>query len=442
MRIAAASLIGLLLLATFHLYRDAYFSLDDFNNLYWAQQLGAGEMAWHLINPVSTYYRPAGMAFYWVLLRLFDLNALAFHVVAWAMHAINTALVYLLLKRIAGARPGAAVGAAMFASQAAFADIYWNFGSVFELACACGIFGSLILWSEPGRNWTRVLWCTAILLFAVKAKEMALTVPVLWILSDLAIRSRAGWRMFAQALPAGVGVLVWGVFKFTAMREPGPAQLYYMDIGWISLGRGFATHFNTLAHLHWPWQLWATGAALLSALLLFLKSRRALFFELFTLVTFMPVIFLVNHRDAYLWYIPFVGVCGFAALATGVLMRRAESFWGVRGTSVAAWVAFPALCVALYAVQVLGSRAARAWQRPMTVEYRAFVSGMRAIDAPGPNERVFFDSHPLYFSPDMVRNATQVALRRTDIQVHLVSDFPADARYRLRFEGLRVERVP
>jgi hypothetical protein len=43
------------------------------------------------------------------------------------------------------------------------------------------------------------------------------------------------------------------------------------------------------------------------------RQLLALFFGLYVFMTFLPVIFLINHRFAFYWYLPCLGVCGLAA---------------------------------------------------------------------------------------------------------------------------------
>ena len=102
----------------FSLYRSAYFSTDDFNNLYWAQRTPAGDMLWHVLNPASQFFRPVGMSLYWLLWKCCDLNPVPFHVVAWFLHSLNVLLVYYVIQLIVRFRFAAAVGAALFAFQA------------------------------------------------------------------------------------------------------------------------------------------------------------------------------------------------------------------------------------------------------------------------------------------------------------------------------------
>src|SRR5262249_20615477 len=145
--------ISALLLSTYRLYTTAYFWIDDFNNLYWMQQQSASSMLWDIFNPASRFFRPTGMMFYWVLLNLFGLDAHAYHVVAWALHAANTALVYAILRRVTDSNAGAAVGAMLFACEAVFVDLYWSFGTIFELVCALAMFTGILLWNRENRSW-------------------------------------------------------------------------------------------------------------------------------------------------------------------------------------------------------------------------------------------------------------------------------------------------
>src|SRR5438105_9939758 len=103
--------ITALLLLTFRLYTGAYFWVDDFTALYWAQTQSALDMFWDVVNPASKFFRPTGILVYWIMLHLFGLNSPSYHYLAWSLHAVNTALVYVILKRLTESRAGASVGA-------------------------------------------------------------------------------------------------------------------------------------------------------------------------------------------------------------------------------------------------------------------------------------------------------------------------------------------
>ena len=382
------------------------------------------------------------MLFYWLMLHFFDLNAVAYHWTAWAIHGLNTALVYFVLKRCTESRSGATVGAMLFGSQANFADIYWSFGTIFDLVSGCAFFAGILLWMmKPRRNWTRVLICTLVFVFAVKGKEIALTLPAIWFLSDVLLREQVRITDVVQVLvPATVAILV-GIPKFFDMHQTAPTDLYFMDVRWITLGRGMGAYFNSLFEAGLRWQPWTIAFVALLLIFVLRKNRPAIFFQAYLLITFLPVIFMINHRETYLSYIPFLGICGLAALLVKSAANIAETYMGARRAALAAYAVLPLLCWGVYITQKHGSAELRAWQRPVSTDYRAFVLGMLTLSPPAPNETVFFDSHPLYFSEDLLHNATQVALRRTDIGVKLVSTFPDGAQYKVHYQDSKVTRV-
>ena len=129
MRVFFAACLGTILYLTFRLFSFSYFWLDDFNNLYWVQKLGGTTLLWDIVNPVSDRFRPVGWFAYWVVWRGFDLAPLPYHVVAWAVHALNVFLVYVLLQRMLQSDYAAAFGALLFTFQSVYWEVYWSFGN-------------------------------------------------------------------------------------------------------------------------------------------------------------------------------------------------------------------------------------------------------------------------------------------------------------------------
>jgi hypothetical protein len=104
----------------------------------------------------------------------------------------------------------------------------------------------------------------------------------------------------------------------------------YLRINASTLAAGFGTYFDMLLRTNFPWQSWCIGMLVLLLLFVLLRSRVAIFFQLYIFITFLPVIFLVNHRFPFYWYLPFLGVCGLAAvLAKNVvgLIRTRNPQW-------------------------------------------------------------------------------------------------------------------
>jgi hypothetical protein len=67
--------------------------------------------------------------------------------------------------------------------------------------------------------------------------------------------------------------------------------------------------------------------------------------------------------------------------------------------------------------------------------------GLMALPSPPPNEVLYFESAPRYFEEVHLISATQVALRRTDVEARLVNHFPANAKYRLSFQDSKLTRI-
>lgn len=440
-RFVAVLCVGVLLFNTYRLYKGGYFWQDDFTNLYWVQQESFAHMIGYIINPISSYFRPAGMMCYWLLLRFFDLNPAAYHCLTWSLHAANTALMYFLLKRFIQSRIGAAVGAMLFASQAVFAKIYCDFGTIFELVAVFFSFLGLFLWTSERRGWRRVLLASLTLVLAMKGKEMAFAMPLIWLSYDLLLRKNMSRRMAAHWILPGVLTLCYGLTR-AGMRETLFTDPYYMDISASTLVNSFGVYFNMLLGTNFRWQIWCIGFLLVLLIFALLRNHLALFFHSYVFFAFLPVIFLINHRNAFYWYLPFLGICGLAAILAKIVAIQFESrnpLWLVQsGESVI----FILLCWITFLVHKDASRQQRSSARDRTNEYRAFVTGLRALPPPAKGETIFFDSRPSLFDEDLLVAATQVAFRRTDLRAKLVSEFPSEARYCLRFQESRLIQLP
>jgi len=433
--------IAVLLFSTFRLYESSNFWLDDLTSLYWVQNTSGAEMLKALVNPASSSFRPSGMVFYWIGLRLFGTNALPYHALAWIIHTANTALVYLVLLRITKSRPGAAVGAMLFASQAVFVDIYWNFGAIFEIVAGCLYFLGVLLWSSERRSWAKAFLLSGVFVYAVKGKEMAMTLPAIWLIYDLIVRTTSKWRHAIQIILPGIAALFLTFKALAEGRAATPDAPWYMDISGVSMGRGFGIYFNMLFNSEIRWQVWAIGFVLVLILMVFSRMHTAMFFHLWVWITFLPVIFLSNHRSSFYWYIPFLGVCGLAALLVREVVRWLQPRIPSEVAGIAASACFLVLCQVTFVVHKSRTQEIRSWYHDREVEFRALIQGIRELPPPPPNETLYFAGTPGYFEEMHLTGAAQVTLRRQDITARIVEQFPDGARYRLRFENSRLHQI-
>jgi hypothetical protein len=259
-----------------------------------------------------------------------------------------------------------------------------------------------------------------------------------WVLHDLLLRRPMKWRESLVVLIPGLIGAWFGFQRLAAMQEPNPGRPYYMDLQAITMGRGFGYYFNTLFSTQFRWQVWCIGFVAVLILFALLRWWLVLFFQAYVFVTFLPVIFLINHRDPMYWYFPMLGVCGMGAMLTKVVTDWIVPRVSERRLPVYAAVAFALLSLAVYRRSSGETAARRQWQQEIVRNYRGFVDGVRTLPPPAPGEVLYFTSIPEYFDSDTLRFASEFAFGRKDIDAKLVESFPAGARYRLVFENARV----
>src|SRR4029079_5637725 len=96
------------------------------------------------------------------------------------------------------------------------------------------------------------------------------------------------------------------------------------DLRVLTFGRGYGWYFNSLDQTSLRRGGWVTISAVLAIIFGITHTTSALFFLVFTYVTLLPYVFLINHRfDLYL-YMPSVGIAGLLALGIHAIQRRLQ----------------------------------------------------------------------------------------------------------------------
>lgn len=227
--VVIGSTCGLILASVFYSWRFAYFWLDDFNNLFWVQQQSFASMVWYNVDPFANFFRPFGTLIYWIFWHAFGLSPLPYHIFAWALHTLNVLLLYALLSRIVGSQYAAAVGVLVFSFRSNFADIYWSFGTIFELLACSLVFLAILIYAREF-SYARLAIVAILYVLAIKSKEMAVTLPAILILYDLCIREeKFDRRRVAWYAVLGIFTVAWGYVRFLSMGSDSPSNPYYMD---------------------------------------------------------------------------------------------------------------------------------------------------------------------------------------------------------------------
>jgi hypothetical protein len=414
------SICGLILASTFYSWRFAYFWLDDFNNLFWVQQQSFARMLWYNVNPFADFFRPFGMLVYWILWQAFGLAPLPYHTIAWILHTANVFLLYVLLSRIIGSRYAAAVGALLFGFRSNFTDIYWSFGTIFELLACLLVFLAILIYAGEF-SYSRLLFVAVLYLLAIKSKEMAVTLPAILLLYDVCIRKeKFDPRRLVWFAALGVFTVAWSYVRFLSMGSDSPANPYYMDFSAITMGRGYGWYFDHLYGLRLRWGAWTIAMVLLAAAFAYAREKRGLFFIGYFFITLLPVVFLVNHRYEFFWYLPFFGIAGLAALVTVAVERQLRQLLSERSLEVAGVIMFGLLAVGHYVRERAASAEVLENERSLAVEYASFVQSIRGLPSPENAGTVLIKDVPRHFTPEVLTSAVQVILRRTDIHAEVV----------------------
>ena len=433
--------IAAVVVAGMWLYTFTYFWLDDFNNVYWIRREGFWRLIGDILNPASLFFRPLGMLVYWIVFRVAALHSLPYHLLSWALHSINTGLVFFLLRRLTKSQYAAGFAVLFFAFRANHADIYWSFANIFQLLALGLMLAGLLLYDRFGYSMKETLALTAILVLAIRAEEHGVVLPILWFGYEWLIRRTLNWRRLWLRYAIFTAVMAWFTyFKLTTMHDIDPTRPYYLDLSVLTFGRGYGWYFNSLYQTNLRWGGWFTISALLAILFAIRKNRRAVFFMLFTYVTLLPYVFLVNHRFELYSYMPFVGVAGLLGLGVNAIQKGMRQVLSRPVAAAALSVLFLAAAVGHFSHEEHRGRPGREYFRDVFGEYRSFLIDLRTLPDAGTVPILYYTALPRHMDEGTVFRATEFALDRIDVETKVVENCPAEGAC-IAFENGRLRRI-
>lgn len=447
--------ILLSLTAPLQAFRTSYFYYDDFNCLYLVQQESLSSLLGHVINPFSTFFRPLYLLVYWLHWHLFALQPLPYHMTSWIIHGANVLLVFLILKDLNISEVSALAGAVIFAYESIFREIFYNFACVGEPLCATLFFLGLWIYGKRGQSARLLFLSWTFLFLALKVKEMAVSLPLVWVLIEVILGgSWNGIRTSAQESPVEkislrkklkrlteallLPCVFVGLYLFIKVPDMGrlvteslaysPAHPYYTNYSPGVVASGYAWYFNAILRTELGPSQWCLVWALLLAIFAWRKNRLGVFWISYIFVTFIPVIGLVNRRLSYYCYIPMLGVCGIMAQLFDQIFiwakGRTQRKWILIGEAVFVAV----LCLTHFAIQYGLTQPTMRWVYDLAEDNRQFVSSLRSLHPPPDHAILYFHSVPRYFDPISTKAAVCVVFRRLDLNVAIGKDFPSDAK--------------
>jgi len=370
----------LLMLVTIALYwpamRCGFVNFDD--NVYVTQNphvqsgLNWEGVKWAFLNPVVANWTPLTVLSHMLDCQLFGLQPWGHHLTSVLLHAVNTVLVFLLLRGLTGALWRSVLVAALFGLHPLHVEsVAWVAERKDVLSTCFGLL-ALIFYARYAQKRSMVEgrelradtairafdarrstldYALVLLFFALglMSKPMLVTWPFVMLLLDYwplgRFKHGSIWRLVMEKIPFFVFAAVISVVTFVTQKNGG----LLMSVGYLPLGarvgNALISYCRYLGKLFWPVNLavlyphsgyWPTeqvllaGGVLLGITVLFIVGRRQYPFLLMGWLwfvgTLIPVIQLVQSGDHAMadryTYIPSLGVLILTIWGAYELTRR------------------------------------------------------------------------------------------------------------------------
>jgi tetratricopeptide (TPR) repeat protein len=305
----------------------------------------------------AAYWAPLMWLSHLLAWQLFGSNAWGHHLINVLLHAANTALVFLVFRRMTGAAWRSLTLAALFGLHPLRVEsVVWITERKDVLST---LFWMLTLWAyvkyvetAQVRNSKSSLWygaALAMFVLGLMSKAMLVTVPCVLLLLDYwpleRFKPGSAWRLVREKIPFFALAAAASVVTFMVQKHGGAvASVEKLPLG-ARIGNALISYCRYLGKLfwptdlavfyphpgYWPWEqvLLAGGLMAGISVLLFVKRRRYPFLLmgwLWFCGTLVPVIELVQAGEQAMadrfTYVPSLGVLILAIWGAYELTRR------------------------------------------------------------------------------------------------------------------------
>lgn len=308
-----------------------YFSGDDFMNLYKYVETGWSACRGLFLFWSGNYYRPAGAFLYLGFYHWFGMHPAPFKILALVLLVLNLAIALFVVRTLFHSTALAALAGVLITYHAAETQLYYSFGTIYDITCFTFMYGALGLFifvREQGKvPDARLVVILALLqIGALDAKEMAVSLPLIILLyeaiaSPEARKSDFDPHAWAAPILQGFFVLVYVIGKGNSALEQNllyhpqvsphkylESMSYYLDL--IFYQKHFFAAKGAALFL---------GAGLVSALVL--RSRLMFFGWTWFLTALLPLNFIAD-RAGFVLYIPLLGLAvALVALVRDLFLR-------------------------------------------------------------------------------------------------------------------------
>jgi len=293
-----------------------HFAPDDMMNLatYW--RLTPWQILQGMIMPWRGAYRPVAALYYLPLNHYFGLRPAPFHFVFLLLVLIGIGLTYWLAVLLGVSRLAGMLTSLIVCFHCGVANLYYNTAFIYDVLCGLFYLASLVYYvriRQSGRalRGREIGSFLVLMLLALDAKEMAVTIPVVLVAYELIYR-QCSWR---PILLGGLLDLLYCYGK-THGRNALMSQPAYAPVFSIARWKDFQLRsFGELFLAQDQFRMWSVVLLWFAVFYIALRMNRPVlwFCALWVVVTPLPIEFLIGRGGACL-YVPLFGWAVFAAI--------------------------------------------------------------------------------------------------------------------------------
>jgi hypothetical protein len=289
--------------------------------------------------------RPVGSLYYRLIYALVGFHPRPFRMTCFLLLVLNVVLAFRLYRLITASRRDSVLAAFFGCFHGAMWAIFASSGTVYDVLCQLFVLTALILYIKGrqvgGIGCRRaVLICLAMIL-AIASKEMAYTLPLVFVCFELVFHPPSGWAIFPRwvrwhfnvaGLTALISIASWIGRKASNQTT---YQLYaYKPL--LTLDNILHSLREYLHFLSFKSVVFNSTEAVLVVVLslvvaVLLRSRVMLFGWLYAMAFAIPILIVPPRTSGYVLYIPFTGCALYLAGAIRCVYESLERILHVNG---------------------------------------------------------------------------------------------------------------
>ncbi|MBN1517868.1 glycosyltransferase family 39 protein [Candidatus Sumerlaeota bacterium] len=177
--------------------------------------------------PNEEHYWPAVYTMYWIEVHLWGFNAFAFHLINVLLHALNSILLWVVLRKMK--LPGAWLAAVIFAVHPVHAESVAWVHERKDVLSATFYFSAFLLFLEFRKRRRKTIITISMIFFALAmwSKTVAVTLPIamaLWLWKGSQSTEKKDWLSLIPFLVVGAALALLDVYLTRQLSSYQPVE--------------------------------------------------------------------------------------------------------------------------------------------------------------------------------------------------------------------------